>query len=466
MSIEKETGVSDRILYLFLKGVQKIIEVFPLRPALFLSKLSGRTAFHIMRRRRVITVNNLSRAFPERSRSWAYATAEKVFENFSRNLVEFIKFSSGRYFDHISVEGFDRITGPGILLMAHYGHWEITGMYLPASGVELYPVGRRIHSKAFDMLVDDLRTAFGSRHIPYKKSIREIFRKLRRGKNICVLVDQRMKSGYPVSFFNRPVLVTQLIPTIYRRRRIRVTPSYSRHIDGRIHIKYQKPLNFVQSEDPLKADMINTRMQMRWLEEVVRDKPEEWFWMHNFWKGKWRAVFLDRDGTINEDHGYVSDFRNFNIIPGAFEAIRELRKEKFLIVVLTNQSGIARGYYSENDYLRLNESMLELFNSEGAFIDRVYYCPHHPGDKCVCRKPSPHLGLLAQKELNIDFSRSYMIGDKPSDMEFARNLNMRSVIVKTGEGLKRMNETSFDLSAEDLYDASRKIIREKKDGIL
>ncbi|NLB34696.1 MAG: D-glycero-beta-D-manno-heptose 1,7-bisphosphate 7-phosphatase [Elusimicrobia bacterium] len=462
MSKTKKLSLGDWILYIILKGLQKTIEVFPRRPALFGGKLLGRTVFHLMPSRRKITIDNLARAFPENSDLWAYETALKVFENFGRNIVELIKYASGRYFDFVRTEGMDKIEGGGILLMGHYGHWEITGMALPDAGIELYPIGRRIHSLAFDKLVDDMRTVFGSHHIPYRNSIRQILRKLKDEKNICVLVDQHMRSGIPVEFFGRPVRVTQLVPLLYRRTGVRVTPAYSWHEGDEIIVKYDDPIDFVDSDDPLKAELINTQKQMAWLEGVIREKPDEWFWMHNLWKSHWRAVFVDRDGTINQDHGYVSRIQDFDLISGALEALRMLRKENFLIVVITNQSGIARGYYTERDYFKLNSAMLNLFESEGAFVDRVYHCPHHPGDKCVCRKPSPALGLLAAKELNINLSESYMIGDKASDIEFAANLGVRSVLVETGEGKKSLPLSNPDIKAQDILHAARLIIDENK----
>ena len=140
-----------------------------------------------------------------------------------------------------------------------------------------------------------------------------------------------------------------------------------------------------------------------------------------------KAAFLDRDGVINADHGYVSRPENFEWLPGVFEACRELVRLGYALVVVTNQSGIARGYYGEEDFLRLTDWMKARFADEGVSIAGVYYCPHHPEKgigayklACDCRKPMPGMLLRAAEELSLDLSKSVMFGDKPGDMTAAR----------------------------------------------
>ena len=136
-----------------------------------------------------------------------------------------------------------------------------------------------------------------------------------------------------------------------------------------------------------------------------------------------RAAFLDRDGVINIDHGYVSRQDNFEWVPGVLEAAKSLHDVGFLLVVVTNQSGIGRGYYSEGDFESLTAWMKDCFADAGAPLSGVYYCPHHPTNalgelrrECQCRKPQPGMLLQAAKDLNIDLSRSVIFGDKPSDI--------------------------------------------------
>jgi len=137
-----------------------------------------------------------------------------------------------------------------------------------------------------------------------------------------------------------------------------------------------------------------------------------------------RAAFLDRDGVINVDHGYVCRPADFAFVDGVLAACAQLHRLGFALVVVTNQSGIGRGLYGEDDYRRLTESMAAAFAAAGAPLAGVYHCPHHPQALrpeyrrvCDCRKPAPGLLLRAARELSLDLSRSVLFGDKASDLE-------------------------------------------------
>lgn len=138
------------------------------------------------------------------------------------------------------------------------------------------------------------------------------------------------------------------------------------------------------------------------------------------------ALFLDRDGVINVDHGYVCSPERTDFIPGIFELCRDVRACGYLIVVVTNQAGIARGYYTEAQFHAYMSWMRQQFARRGAGIDAVYHCPHHPEAsgsalrlRCECRKPRPGMLLQAQRELGIDMAASTMLGDKVTDMQAA-----------------------------------------------
>ncbi len=133
-----------------------------------------------------------------------------------------------------------------------------------------------------------------------------------------------------------------------------------------------------------------------------------------------RAVFIDRDGTIARDVPYCSRPEDFELLPGAAEGIRILNEQGFKVVVVTNQSGIARGYFTEEMLTQIHQKMLRELARRGAHIDAIYYCPHHPDDGCDCRKPKPKLVLQAARDLNIDLAQSYVIGDSEMDIELAR----------------------------------------------
>ena len=149
-----------------------------------------------------------------------------------------------------------------------------------------------------------------------------------------------------------------------------------------------------------------------------------------------KAVFLDRDGTINIEKNYLYRIEEWEWIPGAMEAIRAFNAAGFLVVVVTNQAGIARGLYTEQELKTLHTFVDGEVKKADAKIDRYYYCPHHPEftDPCECRKPKPGMLLRAAKELNIDLGKSWMIGDRITDMQAAEEAGVKSLMVRTGYG--------------------------------
>jgi D-glycero-D-manno-heptose 1,7-bisphosphate phosphatase len=147
------------------------------------------------------------------------------------------------------------------------------------------------------------------------------------------------------------------------------------------------------------------------------------------------AVFLDRDGTLNEDTGYPADFRQVHIYPGAFEAVRLLREAGLAAVVVTHQSGVGRGYFGREEMDELHRRFAAVFAGRGAPLDGIYACPHGPDEPaCECAKPRPGLGLLAARELGLDLASSFMVGDKAVDVEFGRAVGATPVLVLTGHG--------------------------------
>jgi len=154
-----------------------------------------------------------------------------------------------------------------------------------------------------------------------------------------------------------------------------------------------------------------------------------------------KTVFLDRDGTIIEEMGYINHFSRIKPLPEAIEAIKLFRDYGFRVIVLTNQAGVARGYFSEEALLEMNEYMLRQFDQQGATIDALYYCPHHPEGKieqyrkdCDCRKPKTGMVKQAMKDLNFKLELAWIIGDRDSDIELANNLGIGSAYVLTGYG--------------------------------
>lgn len=149
-----------------------------------------------------------------------------------------------------------------------------------------------------------------------------------------------------------------------------------------------------------------------------------------------KAVFLDRDGVINIDHGYTHTIEEFEFYEGVFAACRRFQSLGYIIVVVTNQAGIARGYYTESDFETLTDWMLGQFKEQGVDISGVYHCPHHATEgfgeykvACDCRKPEPGMLLAAAAELDIDLSASLIVGDKESDIEAGRNAGLKKCIL-------------------------------------
>ena len=189
-------------------------------------------------------------------------------------------------------------------------------------------------------------------------------------------------------------------------------------------------------------------------------------------KNKQRAIFLDRDGTINVSKGFISKADDLELIPGTIDAIKAINKSGALAIVITNQPVIARGECSFEELHNIHNKLKTLLGEKGAFVDDIFYCPHHP-DKgfegevpelkfdCECRKPKTGMIDEAVKKYNIDLSKSYMVGDSTMDLETARNAGIKSVLVNTGfAGNDGKYDRSCDIEADNLFDAVEKIIKD------
>jgi D-glycero-D-manno-heptose 1,7-bisphosphate phosphatase len=184
-----------------------------------------------------------------------------------------------------------------------------------------------------------------------------------------------------------------------------------------------------------------------------------------------RAVFIDRDGTISEEVGYVNHPSRFRIFPYSGAAIKLLNDNDWLAILVTNQAGVARGYFSEEMIATIHDQLQRALNSEGAQLDAIYYCAHHPsvGEPpyrydCDCRKPKPGLIHRAAEEFDVDLGKSWMVGDRYNDIELARNAGVRSALVLSGYGRGEWEHQRArwkyepDLVSEHLFEATKKII--------
>ncbi len=192
-----------------------------------------------------------------------------------------------------------------------------------------------------------------------------------------------------------------------------------------------------------------------------------------------KAVFLDRDGTINEEINYLASTEQLRLIGGAAKAIRILNQSGLLTIVVTNQSGVARGMFTEDRLKLIHSTIEDMLKIENAFIDAWFYCPHHPtetipelkeqyGISCHCRKPLTGMVEMACAAMKIDPRRSYVVGDSQRDIELAWNAGAKAVLVLTGHGEKTLNgfsserKKSIAFVADNLYEASLWIAEQER----
>jgi len=174
---------------------------------------------------------------------------------------------------------------------------------------------------------------------------------------------------------------------------------------------------------------------------------------------KSKVAFLDRDDTIAPDANYCSRPEDFELYPDSAEAVKLLNGAGFKIIVVTNQSGISRGYFSEDDLARIHGKMVGELGKQGARIDAIYYCPHHPDEGCQCRKPGTLLFRQAAEEHDIDFDRSFMVGNAQTDIDAGREMGCRTVLVTTGSRQDSEVTAPADYTAGSLLEAARWIVR-------
>jgi len=183
------------------------------------------------------------------------------------------------------------------------------------------------------------------------------------------------------------------------------------------------------------------------------------------------AIFMDRDGTLSHEVGYVNHLSRFRLYPWSVEAVRLANAGGFLAVVVTNQAGVARGYYPESLVHEIHAQMRSDMEKGGARLDGIYVCLHHPSvgeppyrQDCGCRKPRPGLLRQAEADLQVDLRRSWMVGDRPNDMEVAWNAGARAALVRSGYGLGELQHHAGgwprqpDMVADHLLEAVHKIV--------
>ena len=173
-----------------------------------------------------------------------------------------------------------------------------------------------------------------------------------------------------------------------------------------------------------------------------------------------KAVFIDRDGTICHDVGYCSSAEAFEMLSTAPSAIKLLNDNNFKVVMVTNQSGLARGYFTHDTLTSIHDRMRTELAAEGARIDAIYYCPHHPNDRCGCRKPNTGLFTKAMEDLSIASHLSFMVGDTQGDIDAGRNAGCKTILVTTGPSEGNHAGDPPDMVSSSLLEAVQWILRQ------
>ena len=171
-----------------------------------------------------------------------------------------------------------------------------------------------------------------------------------------------------------------------------------------------------------------------------------------------KAVFVDRDGTMARDVPYCRRPEDFELFPNTVKAIKLLNQHDFKVIVITNQSGVARGYFTEEILAKIHQKMKSELAKEGASVHAIYYCPHHPADECDCRKPKPKLVFQAAKEHDIDLGRSVVIGDLPMDIDLGKTVGSKTILIgEPSAGDDMVNKP--DAIAPDLLRAAQRVVK-------
>ena len=170
-----------------------------------------------------------------------------------------------------------------------------------------------------------------------------------------------------------------------------------------------------------------------------------------------KTVFMDRDGTFNVDTNYINSPQQLSLLPNSGRAVKLLNEENYKVVVVSNQSGVARGYLTLKTLGAIHRKLRQLLKREGAVLDAIYYCPCHPDEKAPCRKPDIGMARQAEKDLKISLGKSYMIGDSRADIEFGNNIGAKTILVLTGQTRGSepwLKKYKIDCVADDLLGAA------------
>ncbi|MBI3597194.1 MAG: HAD-IIIA family hydrolase [Nitrospirae bacterium] len=454
-----------RLEYGLVMALYGFYRLLPRSWAPALGSLLGEAAYLLISRRRRITLDNLRLAFGATDFDPTTA-ARAAYRSLGKSLMELLGAmdqDGSAILRGVRIVGRSHVEeafrqGRGVIFLAsHYGNWELMNLVNSASGVPTHVVARVLDNPWLNRMINRQRGRFGATVINSKdpSSVRQILSALHQKKAVAFLIDQSVvgNRGVYVDFFGRLAYTHKVVALMAIKTGAPVIPIFMhREAEGGHRLVYGKALSLIKTGNREHDVWINTQIMTRAVEEAVRQHPEQWLWMHDRWRKQptvgTEAVFLDRDGTISLEVGYIHNVDHLQLLPNSARAIRRLNRCGIKVFVVTNQSGVARGYYSEEHVRRVNARLVDLLKAEGAELDGIYYCPHHPTQgtgaytqPCGCRKPEPGMLYQAASNWPIQLRRSFVVGDKITDMEMAHRVGAKGILVLTGYGPEELGRT-------------------------
>lgn len=470
-------------------------------PALLrLGAILGWVWYRVIPLRRREAREAVARAFPERSEAERERIVSQNFKHLVQALLEtvaFLAWDDARLQRTVRFEGLhDAVTGAlsrghgSLVLSAHLGSFELSmGSYGVFSKLPIVIVARVPKAGYARDMLDAVRAKTGIEVLPPKRSLPRLIKRLSDDRVVLgFVVDQNMprKQGVFVEFLGKWCCTTPGFSIIARRSGAEIIPGYNQRLPDGSHLGRFGPAVAPDPHPHKRVAILNDTWNMTLrTEEWIRRAPEQWFWVHRRWKvqplpgdvvrtkrgleiareggvsrGRVGAL-LDRDGTINMEIGRALQApEEVRLVPGAAEAIRRLNGAGIPVVVVSNQAGIGRGTITLPTLDAIHARMRELLAVEGASIDAIYYCPHHPTEAkgeflkdCDCRKPKPGLPLRAAAEHGLDLQASLFVGDRSADVAAARSAGMRGVAVSNGWAHEPWQPVEADEVCADLIAA-------------
>ena len=441
--------------------------------------LLGAFWYRVIPLRRRAAREAVARAFPDLSPRERERIVRENFKHLVTALLEtiaFLRYDDERLKKLVRFEGLhEAVTGAmsrghgSVVLSAHIGSFELAmGSYGVFTKFPIVIVARVPKAGFARNMLDAVRAKTGIEVLAPKGSLPRITKRLTDDKVILgFVVDQNMprKRGLFVEFLGKWCSTTPGFSMIARRSKAELIPGWNERQPDGTHLGRFGPARPLDDHPHVRVAVLNDTWEMTKLcESWVRAHPEQWFWVHRRWKtqplpgdlvrtargievageaGKSLgriAAFIDRDGTINLEIGRsLHAPEEVRLVPKAAEAIRRLNRAGIPVIVISNQAVVGRGTIDEKMLDAIHARMRELLAAEGATVDAIYYCPHHPteakGDflkDCDCRKPKPGLVHRASVDLGVATSHSLLVGDRNADVGAARACGMRGVVVTNG----------------------------------